>query len=69
MTLEKLIEHLKKGNLQAKVLIETSTGAVELIDNIEHHKNYTTIYCRYDFCDVAGDCYELEQKEELKQDD
>lgn len=27
MTLEKLIEHLKKGNLQAKVLIETSTGA------------------------------------------
>lgn len=69
MTLEKLIEHLKKGNLQAKVLIETSTGEVELIDNIEHHKNYTTLYCRYDIYDVAGDCYELEQNEELKLND
>jgi len=68
MTLEKLIEHLKKGNLQAKVLIETSTGEVELLDNIEHHKHYTTLYCRHDFCDVVGDCYELEQNEEQKDD-
>ena len=69
MTLEKLIERLKKGNLQATVLVETSTGLVELPDDIEHHKNYTTIYCRTDFCDVAGDCYELEQQEELKEDE
>lgn len=69
MTLEKFIEHLKKGNLQAKVFIKTATGEVELPDNIEHHKNYTMLYCRCDFCDVAGDYFELEQQEELKQDD